>query len=88
MTWTIQFLPDAARELRSLDRQVAARIIKTLEKRIASREDPRSLGAPLKGEHSGYWRWRIGHYRVVARIVDDRVTILIVRVAHRKDVYR
>ena len=88
MAWTVEFHPDAAKELKKLDRAVAARIIRTLETRIAALDDPRSLGAPLKGEHEGYWRWRIGDYRVVARIEDERIVILVVRVAHRQEAYR
>lgn len=88
MAWTIEFVPAAAKELRALDRTIAARIVRTLEQRIAGSDDPRSLGAPLAGERAGYWRWRIGDYRVVARIEDERVTILVVRVAHRREVYR
>jgi mRNA interferase RelE/StbE len=42
----------------------------------------------LVGEHAGYWRWRVGDYRVIAQIEDERVTILVVRVAHRREVYR
>ncbi|HVI98245.1 MAG TPA: type II toxin-antitoxin system RelE/ParE family toxin [Sphingomonas sp.] len=84
----IEFLPQAAKELRKLDRQVAARIVTTLEKRIAPLDDPCSLGSALVGEHAGFWRWRIGDYRVVARIEDERVLILVVRVAHRREVYR
>ena len=86
--WRIEFLPEAAKELKKLDRTAAARIIKTLEERIAVLDDPRTLGSALVGEHAGYWRWRIGDYRVVARIEDDRVLILVVRVAHRREVYR
>ncbi|MGN7997960.1 type II toxin-antitoxin system RelE family toxin [Sphingomonas sp. 22176] len=74
--------------MRKLGKQEAGRILRTLEKRIAPLEDPRSLGAPLTGEHSGYWRWRIGHYRIIARIQDARVVILVVRVGHRREVYR
>ena len=88
MAWTIEFVPAAAKELKKLDRGEAARIVSTLEKRIATLDDPRSVGAPLKGEHEGYWRWRIGDYRVIARVENERVLILIVRVAHRRDVYR
>ena len=88
MAWAIEFIPEAAKELRKLDRKAAARIVKTLETRIAPLDNPRSLGAPLKGEHEGYWRWRIGDYRVIARIEDERITILIVRVAHRREAYR
>ena len=88
MAWKIEFLPEAAKELKTLDRTAAARIIKTLETRIAVLDDPRALGTALVGDHAGYWRWRIGEYRVVARIEDDRVVILVVRVAHRREVYR
>ena len=88
MVWAIEFAPEAARELRKLGKQEAGRILRTLEERIAPLEDPRSLGAPLTGEHSGYWRWRIGDYRVIARIEDARVVILVVRVGRRREVYR
>ncbi|MEA3045165.1 MAG: mRNA interferase RelE/StbE [Sphingomonadales bacterium] len=88
MAWSITFLPEAVKELKKLDHAAATRIVKTLETRIATLEDPRKLGAPLKGEHEGYWRWRIGDYRVIARIEDMRVLILVVRVAHRRQVYR
>lgn len=88
MAWKIEFAPDAAKELKKLGRAEAGRIIRTLEERIAVQDDPRTLGASLTGEHSGYWRWRIGDYRVVARIEDDRVVILVVRVGHRREVYR
>jgi mRNA interferase RelE/StbE len=87
LAWTIEFLPEAAKELRKLDRQVSARIVRTLEERIAPLDDPRRIGSALVGEHAGFWRWRIGDYRVVARIEDERITVLVVRVAHRRGVY-
>lgn len=88
MAWTIEVLPAAAKELKALDHTVARRIVRTLEERIAASDDPRALGAALVGEHSGLWRWRIGDYRLVGRIEDERVTVLVVRVAHRREVYR
>ena len=88
MAWRIEFLPDAVKELKKLDRSVARRIITTLEERIATLDDPRTLGSALTGDHAGYWRWRVGDYRVVARIKDERVVIIVVRVAHRREVYR
>jgi mRNA interferase RelE/StbE len=88
LAWRIEFVPAAAKELKKLGKAEAARIITTLEKRIATLDDPRSLGSALTGELGGLWRWRIGDYRVVARIEDKRITILIVRVGHRRDIYR
>ena len=88
MAWTIELVPAAAKELKKLGRAEAARIVTTLETRIAVLEDPRSLGSALTGDLGGLWRWRIGDYRIVARIEDERITILVVRVAHRREVYR
>ena len=88
MAWQIEFVPAAAKELKKLGKAEAGRIIRTLEERIAARDDPRELGAALTGELAGLWRWRIGDYRGVARIEGQRITILIVRIAHRGDVYR
>lgn len=87
MAWTIEFLPAAEKELAKLGRPEAKRITQTLKTRIATRDDPRQLGSALSGE-LGLWRWRIGDYRLVARIEDERITILVVRVAHRREVYR
>lgn len=88
MAWQIEFLPEAAKELRKLDRTAAARVLKTLEQRIAVLDDPRTVGSASAGDHAGYWRWRIGDYRLIAQIEDERVTVLVVRVAHRRAVYR
>lgn len=88
MAWAIEFVPAAAKELKKLGRDEAARIIATLETRIAVLDDPRTLGSALAGALGGLWRWRIGDYRVVARIEDERITILIVRLGHRREVYR
>jgi len=88
LAWNIEFVPAAAKELKKLGRGEAARIIATLETRIAALDDPRTLGSALTGELGGLWRWRIGDYRVIARIENERITILVVRIGHRREVYR
>jgi mRNA interferase RelE/StbE len=88
LAWEIEFVPAAAKEIKKLGKVEAARILATIENRIAALDDPRSVGSALTGEFGGLWRWRIGDYRVIARIEDERITILIVRVAHRREVYR
>jgi mRNA interferase RelE/StbE len=88
LAWRIEFLPAAEKELAKLGRAEAKRIIQTLKTRVAPLDDPRELGTALGGELGGLWRWRIGDYRVIARIEDARITILVVRVAHRREVYR
>lgn len=87
--WKIEFLPEAARELNKLDSQHTKRILKLLNERVSKLQDPRAIGAALKGsKFGGYWKYRVGDYRVISKIEDDRLIILVVRVAHRREVYR
>lgn len=88
MAWTIEFERHARKELDGPGREAAARIVRTLETRIASLADARTVGDPLAGSWSGYWRYRFGDYRIIARIEDERVTIVVVRAAHRREAYR
>ena len=89
MTWRIEFEQSALREFEKLSHSERARILAFLKDRLAARADPRQLGQPLKGSTLGeFWRYRVGHYRIVARLRDDALVILIIRVGHRRDVYR
>lgn len=89
MAWRIEFKPEAMDELGQLDRVVQRRIIKVLRERIAPLEDPRSLGQPLTGRELGqFWNYHMGDYRVICSIRDEVITILVVRIGHRREVYR
>ncbi len=89
MAWKIRFDPAAERELDKLDRPVAQRILKFFTERLAPSDNPRSLGAPLTGSKLGdFWKYRIGKYRVIASIEDEVVTILVLKVDKRSDVYK
>ena len=79
----------AAREIRKLDGvEAQRRILGFLRQRIATREDPRRLGHALTGARTGLWRYRIGPYRLISRIEDSRVVVLVLRVGHRSEIYR
>ncbi len=89
MAWRIEFHPQAEKELSRLDREIARRILRFLRERVAPLEDPRSLGEALKGPELGrFWKYRVGDYRLICHIQDQQVTILVVGVGHRRDVYR
>jgi mRNA interferase RelE/StbE len=89
MPWKIEFTPEAQRNLDRLDKQVAGRIAKFIVERIAALEDPRSLGEALHGpDLKKYWKYRVGDYRVIAKIEDARVRIIVVRIGNRREVYR
>ncbi len=87
MTWTIKFDERAVKELKKIDRKVQQDIFHYLHKRIETDEDPRRFGKALSSELKGLWRYRIGDYRIVCEIQDHVLTVLVVRVAHRRKVY-
>ena len=88
MAWTVSFEPRALGELKKLDRSARQRVVRFLQERIAGNHDPRGFGKPLTGDKVGLWRYRIGEYRIVCRIADEHRAVLVLRIAHRKDVYR
>lgn len=89
MGWRIEILDEAKQDLSKLDKPIARRIMTFLRERIAGLEDPRSLGHALRGAHLGeLWKYRIGDYRIIARLEDDRLCVLVVKVGHRSQVYR
>jgi mRNA interferase RelE/StbE len=89
MAWSIKFDREAERDLDRLDPQVARRINRFLFERVASLENPRSIGDALKGTELGdLWKYRVGDYRIIASIEDKMVRILVVRIGNRREVYR
>ena len=88
MAWTVRISPGAKKSLRKLDKTAVNRIFSYLTKNVENRSDPRLLGKSLKGELGELWRYRVGDYRIICKVDDDVVEVLVLRVGHRKDVYR
>ena len=89
MAWKVELDNAAVRDLGKLDQQTARRILAFLHGRVATLDDPRSIGETLKGSRLGeFWKYRVGDYRVIARIEDDALRVLVVRVGSRDKVYR
>ena len=89
MGWKIELARAAERDLDKLDPQVARRILVFLHGRLTELDDPRSIGEPLKGSKLGeFWKYRVGDYRVISSIEDNVLTILVVRIGNRREVYR
>ena len=89
MAWAIEFTPEAAKALAHLGSGAQRRVVRFLRERVSRLDDPRTIGEPLKGSRfAGLWRYRAGDYRILCDIQDERVTVLVVLVGHRRDVYR
>lgn len=85
----IELDPTAEQELNKLDPQIARRILRFLHGRVATLDNPRSIGEALRGSQLGeFWKYRVGDYRIIASIEDQAVRVLVVRIGHRRDVYR
>lgn len=89
MAWQIELAESAEKQLAKLDRPIAKRIRNFLRERVLVLDDPRSLGEALKGSRLGeFWKYRVGDYRIIARIEDQALTILVIRIGNRREVYR
>ena len=87
MTYTIDFRPKALKSLSRLDKTAQKRIQDFLDKKIVPAKNPRLLGKPLQGPLKNLWRYRVGDYRIICKIEDQALVVLVVAVGHRKDVY-
>ena len=73
------------KDLKRVDKAVIKKILDRIEKYLA--QDPTKLGKALKGNFQGYWRYRWGDYRVIYKISEKEILIVILRLSHRKSSY-
>jgi mRNA interferase RelE/StbE len=88
MAWKIEFEPAARRELNKLDKPVARRILKFLQERVGELDDPRRIGERLQGTLSEFWKYRVGDYRLICSLRDDRLVVVVLRIGHRSEIYK
>ncbi|SMC92138.1 mRNA interferase RelE/StbE [Desulfocicer vacuolatum DSM 3385] len=84
MAYKIKYTPATLKQLSKLDKPIAKKIMDYMDDRA---EHPTGAGKALKGNLKGHWRHRVGNYRVISFIDDDVLTVLVVRIGHRKNVY-
>ena len=89
MTWKIELSNRAHQDLSKLDAKNFRRVYQFLFGRLISLENPRSVGEALRGSQLGeYWKYRVGDYRLITKIEDDRLLVLVLRIGHRREIYR
>lgn len=86
--WQVEFLPRARRRLAKLAERDRVRILRFLTERVATAENPRRIGEALKGPPTGLWRYRVGDFRIIVSIEDERVTVLVLEIGNRREIYR
>ena len=89
MAYSVELSTEVDRELDKLDAQHCKRILKFLHARVAKLDDPRSIGEALHGSRLGeFWKYRVGDYRLICKIEDDRLVVLVLRIGDREEIYR
>lgn len=87
-TWRVEISRTAEKQIQKLNRKAQQAIVRFLRERVQLAKDPRTWGKPLRGEKRGLWRYRVGDYRLICDIQDEKIAVLVLAVGHRKDVYR
>ena len=87
MSFTVEYTQQAVRDLRKLDKYTASLILGWIEKNLVDCENPRQHGKGLTANRSGQWRYRVGDYRILADIQDEKIVILVLGIGHRREIY-
>jgi mRNA interferase RelE/StbE len=88
LAWRIEITRSATRQITKRDRTAQKSIQHFLRQRLTPVDNPRQWGRALQGEKHGLWRYRVGDYRLICDIQDEKITILVLELGHRKDAYR
>lgn len=87
MAWSIKYDPRALKDLKKLDRTIQGEILDYMDNRIATAEDPRNFGKPLRGSKFGLWRYRVRDFRVICELSEKELVVLVVGIGHRSTIY-
>ena len=88
MVWTVEYSAKALKALRRIDKSTQQRIVDYMDERVATHPHPLTLAKPMVGEWKGYWRYRVGDYRLICTIEDHKMVILVIELGHRSEIYR
>ena len=88
MKYVVDYTKKADKQLQKMDVSVRERIYDWINEHLEGCENPYMYGKPLTASWKGYWSYRIGDYRIIAEIQDDKILILITEVGHRREIYR
>ena len=88
MSYKLVLSNRARKQLKKMDRLVSVMLLDELLNKYDGLENPRQHGKALKGELKKYWRYRIGNYRIICDIQDDKMIVLSLEIGHRKEIYQ
>ena len=87
MSYSVEYTSGAIKFMKKLDKSVLIMIKAWIEKNLVGTDDPRRHGKGMTANRSGQWRYRVGDYRILADIQEDKLVILVINVGHRRNIY-
>ena len=88
MKYKVEYLPQVFKTLEKMDKFTRRILVEWIEKNLVDCENPRIHGKALSANRIGQWRYRVGDYRIIAKIEDGKLIILVIAIGHRKDIYK
>lgn len=88
MNYTVEYTKTAVKQLKEMDKKIASFILAYIEAKLVNCENPRIVGKPLQASLNDKWRYRVGDYRILAKIDDHKVIITVVEIGHRSEIYK
>ena len=86
MKYKVEYLPSVVKKLQKLDKYTQRILLEWIEKNLVDCENPRIHGKALTANRVDQWRYRVGDYRIIAKIEDDKLVILVIAIGHRRDI--
>lgn len=87
MTYRVEYSNKAAKQLDKLNPSIRKMILLWVEKNLQGCDNPRAHGKGLTSNRSGQWRYRVGDFRLICEIIDNRLIILVLTIGDRKSIY-
>ncbi len=87
MNYRLFYSEKSIKQLKKMDPS-AKKLITGYFRKLVEIDEPRARGKALSSNLKGFWRYRIGDYRAICEIDDDQVIIIVVEVAHRREIYQ
>lgn len=88
MSYTVEYSSNARKFIKKLDKYTKALLKSWINKNLEGCIDPFTHGKPLTADKKGLWRYRVGDYRLICDVQQDKVIIIIVEIGHRRDIYK
>ena len=85
--WKVSYRPELLKFIKKLDSSTR-KDIQNYIKKISNTKNPQTLGKPLSGNLKGFWRYRVGDYRILCELRKKELIILVIDIGHRSKIYR